>query len=232
MRPSDHEELRTLNLFNNMEQANFDLLMRGAYVQTFPPQVDLVGEGDPSDFLHVVVEGSVELFARWNQNETTMSIARPVSTFILAAAIQDAPYLMSARTLERSRVVLLPSIDVRAIFETDPAFARAVVTELAQRYRSVLKDAKNLKLRSSIERLANFLLKTQIIAGGGDRFELGLEKRRLASRLWMTPENLSRSIKALNPYGVVINGSQVEIADNGDLTKLAKPTRLIDDPNS
>ena len=232
MRPSDHEELRTLDLFKNMEQGNFDLLMRGAYVQNFPPQVDLVSEGDPSDFLHVVVEGSVELFASWNRHETTMSIARPVSTFILAAAIQDAPYLMSARTLEKSRVILLPSIDVRAIFETDHFFARAVVTELAKRYRAVLKDAKNLKLRSSIERLANFLLKTQIFAGGGDRFELGLEKRRLASRLGMTPENLSRAIKALIPYGVVISGSQVEIADNGDLTVLAKPTLLIDDPNS
>lgn len=232
MRSSDHTELRTLDLFKDMEQANFDLLMRGGYVQNFPPQVDLVSEGDPSDFLHVVVEGSVELFASWNRHETTMSIARPVSTFILAAAIQDAPYLMSARTLEKSRVVLLPSINVRAIFETDHAFARAVVTELAQCYRAVLKDAKNLKLRSSIERLANFLLKTQIIAGGGEQFELGLEKRRLASRLGMTPENLSRAIKALVPYGVKVNGSQVEISNNSDLKGLAKPTLLIDDPSS
>ncbi len=232
MRSSDLTELRTLDLFKDMEQANFDLLMRGGYVQNFPPQVDLVSEGDPSDFLHVVVEGSVELFASWNRHETTMSIARPVSTFILAAAIQDAPYLMSARTLEKSRVVLLPSINVRAIFETDHAFARAVVTELAQCYRSVLKDAKNLKLRSSIERLANFLLKTQIIAGGGEQFELGLEKRRLASRLGMTPENLSRAIKALVPYGVKVNGSQVEISNNSDLKGLAKPTLLIDDPSS
>ena len=232
MRPSDHLEVRKLELFENVDEGNFELLMRGAYVQNFPPHVDLIGEGDPSDFLHVIVEGSVELFAGWNRRETTMSIARPVSTFILAAAIQDAPYLMSARTLERSRVILLPSVDVREIFDSDHNFARAVVSELAQRYRSVLKDAKNLKLRSSIERLANFLLKTRLAAGGDNQFELGLEKRRLASRLGMTPENLSRAIKALKPYGVEVHGSLVEISDVKDLETLAKPTHLIDDPNS
>lgn len=232
MRPIERVELRNLDLFKGMDQTNFDSLMRGAYVQNFPTQVDLIQEGDPSDFLHVVVEGSVELFAGWNNRETTISIARPVSTFILAAAIKDAPNLMSARTIERSRVVLLPSVDVREIFEIDHGFARAVVTELAQRYRSVLKDSKNLKLRSSIERLSNYLLKMQIAAGGGTSFELGIEKRRLASRLGMTPENLSRAIKALKPHGAQVTGSTVLVTSNKDLERLAKPTPLIDDPNS
>ncbi len=231
MRPGDRQDIRQLELFRDMEESNFDRLMRGAYVHNFPPQVQLLTQGDPSDFLHVVVEGSVELFANWDKRETTMSVARPVSTFILAATIQDAPYLMSARTLERSHLVLLPSEDVREVFAKDHAFARAVVSELAQCYRSVLKDAKNLKLRSSVERLANYLLKWQKIQGGADRFKLGLEKRRLAARLGMTPENLSRSIKALQPHGVEVDGAKVNVTDRAALEKLAKPTPLIDDPS-
>lgn len=230
MRTADRGEIRSLDLFVGMDEANFGLLMRGAYVQNFPPHVDLITEGDPSDFLHVVVEGSVELFASWNGRETTMSVARPVSTFILAATIKDAPCLMSARTLERSRVVLLPSIDVRETFEIDNVFARAVVSELAFTYRALLKDAKGLKLRNSTERLANYLLKRQIAAGGATRFDLGIEKRRLASRLGMTPENLSRSLKALRQYGVENDGMQIEIKRPDDLRALAKPTPVIDDP--
>jgi CRP/FNR family transcriptional activator FtrB len=64
-------------------------------------------------------------------------------TFILAATIKNAPYLMSARTLEKSRIVLIPSQDVRAIFDVDGNFARAIVTELAQCYRSVIKSQKD-----------------------------------------------------------------------------------------
>ncbi len=231
MRTIDITEVRGLPLFAGMEQENFETLMRGGYVQTFPPQVELITEGDPSDFLHIVTEGSVELFASWNNRETMMATVRPVSTFILAATIKDAPYLMSARTIEKSRLVLLPSLDVRAAFDVDNNFARAVVGELAQCYRAVVKNSKNIKLRTSIERLANYLIRQQKYNGGGAEFELRIEKRRLASYLGMTPENLSRAIKALRSYGVTINGSHVEISDPQDLASLAKPSLLIDDPH-
>lgn len=228
----DHEipHIRALALFKDMEEENFQSLLRGAYVQNFPPQIDLIHEGDPSDFMHIILSGTVELFAHWNSRETTMATVRPISTFILAATIKDAPYLMSARTLEKSRIVLLPSNDVRDIFEKDGKFARAIVTELAQCYRSVVKNTKDLKLRTSIERLANYLLRQHGNAGGSDHFELTMEKKRLASYLGMTPENLSRAIKALQAYGVKIDGPSVVIKDAEDLRSLAKPTPLIDDP--
>jgi len=229
MRAGDIPEIRSLGLFSEMSQASFDDLIRGAFVQTFPPRVDLTTEGDPADFLHVVLTGSVELYAGWNRHETSMATVRPVSTFILAATIHDGPYLMSARTTEKSRIVLLPSMDVRAVFEQDNGFARAIVSELAMCYRSVVKDSKNLKLRSSLERLANYLIRSHLRAGAALEFDLQMEKRRLASLLGMTPENLSRAIKALRPYGAHIDGSVVHITNLDDLHKLAKPSPLIDD---
>lgn len=230
MRLSDLPEIRKLDLFQGMSDDSFEQLTRGAYVQNFPPQIELIHQGDSCDFLHIVVDGSVELFANWNDRETTMDFAHPVSCFILAAVVRDAVALMSARTLEKSRLVLLPSSDVNAVFETDPAFAHAVVDELAKCYRSMVKNTKDLKLRTSIERLANYLLKQHELSGGETRFTLDSEKRRLASFLGMTPENLSRAIKALRPYHVTIDGQTVQIGNLKDLRTLAKPSPLIDDP--
>ena len=232
MRDSDIPAIRSLALFDEMAEDSFAELVRGAYVQNFPPNMELIAEGDPCDFLHIVVDGSVELLANWNERETTMTILREGATFILAAAIRDAPNLMSARTLEKSRVIMLPAVDVRHVFEKDHAFARAVVRELAYCYRGVIKGVKGLKLRTSIERLANYVLKLQKKMGGESSFDLNVEKRRLASILGMTPENLSRAIKALRPYGVNIDGQTVEITKPDDLKSLAKPTPLIDDPRS
>lgn len=229
MPESEHEHIRSLDVFAGMEDAHFDRLMRGAYLQNFPPLIELISEGDPSDFLHILVSGSVELFSSWNGRETTMSTVWPVSTFILAATIKDAPYLMSARTLEKSRIVLLPSADVREVFDVDPGFARAIVSELAQCYRSVVKNTKDLKLRSSVERLANYLLRQQKRFDGAAEFFLHTEKRRLASALGMTPENMSRAIKSLKPYGVDVIGNKVSIRDQADLERFAKPSVLIDD---
>jgi len=232
MPESDYPDIRGLHLFAEMSDEHFQTLMRGSYVQNFPPQIELITEGDPSDFLHVVLSGSVELFSSWNNRETSMATVRPISTFILAATIKEAPYLMSARTLEKSRIALIPSQDVRKVFDTDSGFARAIVTELAQCYRTVVKSQKDLKLRTSLERLANYILRCQRHAGGGDTFDLGYEKRRLASILGMTPENLSRAFKGLHPYGVQVKGRSVTIRSQKDLEQFAKPDRLIDDYSS
>lgn len=232
MRAEDFPEIRDLDLFREMSAEMFGALMRGAYLQTFPPRVQIVTEGDSADFLHVVVDGLIELFASWQENETTMAVVQPVSTFILAATIRDQPYLMSGRTIEKTRLIMIPSEDVRAIFEADAAFARAIVRELAARYRAMVKTAKDLKLRNSGERLANYLLARMDEQGGADEFSLRIEKRRLASLLGMTPENLSRAIRALADYGVHVRGPRVAVSDEPALRRLARPDPLIDDPAS
>ncbi|RVT85945.1 cyclic nucleotide-binding domain-containing protein [Rhodobacteraceae bacterium CCMM004] len=229
MPESDYPDIREVHLFAEMAEDSFEALMRGAYVQNFPPQIELITEGEPSDFLHVLLTGSVDLVSSWNGRETSMATVRPISTFILAATIRDAPYLMSARTLEKSRIALIPSQDVRAVFADDHVFARAIVTELAQCYRSVIKSQKDLKLRTSRERLANYLLRQQRRAGGAAGFDLEFEKRRLASVLGMTPENLSRAFKGLGAYGVAVDGTRITIEDQQDLERFAKSDPLIDD---
>ncbi len=232
MPDSEYVEIRRLHLFEAIADEHFRALMRGAFVQNFPPLVEIISEGDPSDFLHVVLAGAVDLFTGWNGRETSLATIRPVSTFILAATIRDAPYLMSARTLEKSRIALIPSQDVRAIFDVDKNFARAIVTELAQCYRSAIKAQKNLKLRTSLERLANYLLRAQARAGGQADFELGVEKRRLASVLGMTPEHLSRAFRGLQAHGVIADGTLIRILDRAKLERFANPNPLIDDPTA
>lgn len=214
-----------------MSQANFEALMASSYAQNFPQALEMVRQGDPADFLHIVLEGSVELFAQWAGRECTMAVVRPVSTFILAACIRDAPYLMSARTLERSRIILVPASDLRAMFRRDTEFAVSVINELAASFRSIVRNAKTLKLRNSRERVASYLLRQSLLAGGVTSYILPVEKRLLASYLGMTPENLSRTLRILEPDGVKIDGPRVIITNQQKLAQLAQPDSLIDGPD-
>ncbi len=93
MRPQDRDSVRALSLFRDMDSAIFDNLINAAYLQRFPAQVELIKEGDPADFLYIVVEGGVELFAGANGRESIMAMVRPVSTFILAATIRGTGVL-------------------------------------------------------------------------------------------------------------------------------------------
>jgi CRP/FNR family transcriptional activator FtrB len=229
VRPDDLPQVRALPLFESMTEQHFGNLVQGAYLQTFPPRLDLITEGDPADFLYVVIEGLVELYARSNNRESTMNIVRPVGTFILAAVLHDAVYLMSARTAQRSKLLLIPSQNVRATFQEDAAFARAVVGELAVCYRIMVKELKDQKLRTAVERLANRLLRFHADQGANGKLDLPYDKRTLASMLGMTPENLSRAFNTLKPYGVDVNGSSIALNDLASLEILAKPNPLIDD---
>ena len=158
MRPDEWSTIRALPLFTEMSEENFGALMNAAFLQKFPARVNLIAEGDLPDFLHIVVEGPVELFASHDGHETTLDIIGPVTTFILAAVIRDAPYLKSARTLSPAQILMVPAPTVRDVFDRDAAFARAIVNELAQRYRGIVKALKNEKLRTSAQRLANWIL--------------------------------------------------------------------------
>jgi CRP/FNR family transcriptional regulator, transcriptional activator FtrB len=228
MRPEDLPEVRHLPLFREMDKTNFDELLGRSYVQNFPVGLEMIRQGDPADFLHVMLEGAVELYSKWNGREATMAVVHPVSTFILAACIKDAPYLMSARTLERSRIILIPAVELRAVFRRDTEFAVSVVNELAACYRAIVRNTKGLKLRNSRERVASYLLRQSRLLDEAPSYRLPVEKRLLASYLGMTPENLSRTIKTLENHGVKIDGMRVIITDRAKLTALARPDVLID----
>ncbi len=228
MRQSDRKLIRALPLFRDMSEANFEKLVSAAFLQRFPRHVTLISEGDLPDFLHIVVEGSIELFSVHDGHETTIDIIRPVTTFILAAAIRDAVYLKSARTLAPAQILMIPAQTVRDVFGRDAAFARAIVNELAERYRGVVRSLKNEKLRSSAERLANWILQADALQGLRNQIDLQFDKRVLASRLGMTPENLSRNLALLNKHGISNSGRNIVIEDQAALERFAKPNSLID----
>ncbi len=228
MRTEKRQQVKALRLFSEMSDAAFDRLLAGSFLQRFPAHVVLIREGDSADFLHVVIDGGVELFSNWKDRETTMSIARPVSTFILAAAIKDAPYLMSARTLESSNILMIPSENIRSAMVSDSAFGVSMVTELAVCFREIVKAHKNLKLRSGVERLSNYLIELDSAQNLSGQITLPIEKKLLASYLGMTPENLSRAFATLKDYGVIVDGATVTLSKISDLRTLAKPTPLID----
>lgn len=232
MRDADAEIVRALPLFSGMQQAHFKTLIGAGYLQRFPHRVVLLHEGQRPDFLHVLVEGAVEFFAVARGRETTLSLMTPPGAFILAAVVLDQLYLKSARISASSVVVLIPAEAVRAVFNKDPAFARAVVAELAMRYRGVVKDLKNQRLRGGLERLANWILAHNDKIGRAGSFKLPIEKRALANLLGMRPENLSRAFGELAELGASVDGTEVTIHDLDALTRFAKPDPLIDDPDT
>jgi CRP/FNR family transcriptional regulator, transcriptional activator FtrB len=228
MRDVDIPQIRGLDIFRDVSQEAFDTLIRATYLQTFPPRVQLFESGDRADFLPILLEGCVELYGTWSERQTTIMLVESVRTIIPAASILDAPYLMSARTMTKSRIALVPSENVRREVGADPAFTTSLVSELALGYRNAIRQIKGLKLRSGTERLANLLLQQSEAAGGARQFELPMEKRMIASLLGMSAENLSRAFAALRSHGVEVEGASVRLISPLQLRRFARACPLID----
>lgn len=232
MRTHELAQLKNLPLFSEMKEESLASLLDAALLQQFPTGVILIHEGDHADFLHVLVDGLVEIFTEQSGGEWGISLINPVSTFILAAVVSDQPYLNSARTLADSRVLLIPAQRVRSVFDQDVAFARIVARELAIAYRSSIKKLKGYLARSSVERLANWILTEARRDAAQGNIVIPFDRGTLASHIGTTRENLSRSLALLTEHGVRIRGREIVIDSKEQLEAFARPQRFIDDPTS
>lgn len=226
----DQDAVSNLPLLRGCDPTTIEAVGAAARLHTFPPHAEIVSEGQPADFLHVIVSGLVQLVARDHARETTMAVLEPPSTFIMAAVFLDRTYLQTARALESSRILLLPADPIRSFVARDIALANNVARDLAAAYRTVAQELKNQKLRPGLQRLANWLIRRDAETGGTGRIVLPYEKKVLAARLGMAPEILSRSFVTLAKYDVLVEGREVHIKDAKSLLRLARPSALIDDP--
>lgn len=230
MRSDEMEQVADLPLFTELGDAYRQKLLNAALVQRVPTGVTLFEQGDPADFLYILIDGTVELRADDGAgHEALVEIIQPVDSFILAAVVTDAPLLMTARTLSRCRLLLLPAAKLRQDLHREPALALTLLASLAGQYRGLVRQIKALKLRTSAERIGCYLLSlAREQSEGGGVIELPYSKRALAERMGMTPENLSRAFATLRERGVRINRSRVVIDDIDKLERFCRIDALID----
>jgi len=228
LRQASVERIRHVSFFKNCDDSVFNTAVSGAFLQTFPEGTTLLMEGEPVDFLYFVLEGSVELSAGYKSKDTTLAVLRPIATFILAAVVMDSDALMSATTLERSEVLMVPGESLRRAMKQDAQFCFEVSEELSGCYRGLVRAIKNHKLRDSTERLANYLVTQTARQDNRTEITLPHEKRVLAALLGMTPENLSRAFAKLSKQGVKVTGNTVGFEKIAALERLARPVPTID----
>lgn len=230
MRTEELEQVADLPLFADLGEPYRQQLLSAALVQRVPTGVTLFEQGEPADFLYILLDGAVELRADDGAgHEALVEVIQPVDSFILAAVVTDAPLLMTARTLSRSHLLLVPAEKLRAELYREPALALTLLASLAGQYRGLVRQIKALKLRTSAERIGCYLLSLAREQGAnGGMIELPYSKRALAERMGMTPENLSRAFATLRERGVRMNRSRVVIDDIDKLESFCRIDALID----
>jgi CRP/FNR family transcriptional activator FtrB len=182
----------------------------------------LFAEGAVPEAAHVVLLGRVGLVASGGTGQETVIEIFGDGTFLLVpAVVLGLPYLASGVVMAESRIMTIRAEVFRNELDAEPRFARAVVDMLAGHWRLLIEQIKDLKLRSAVERLADWVLR-QSDEGGNGTVPLSEPKNVLAKRLGMSAESLSRAFAALAEAGAVtVSGRTVTLRDRQRLMDVA-----------
>src|SRR5690606_10366162 len=113
--------------------------------------------------------------------EVLIEVVRAPELVIPAAVVSAAPYLMQARIPESSRLLLIHADVFRRAISSDPLLAQAVLLGLAEQFRRMVRQIKNLKLRTTTERVGCYILTLSAKQCTPHRAKLPYEKQLIAS---------------------------------------------------
>jgi CRP/FNR family transcriptional activator FtrB len=182
----------------------------------------LFREGDQLAELNILLAGFVaETHGRNGENAMT-DVIGPVRPIGFASALIGTTSPTGARTITSARLIVIPAADLRAMIRARPALAMPFLDHALSGMREQTLELCSMKLRSSVQRLAGFLL--GLVEDPGmtpARFVLPYEKRYLAAKIGCTQENLSRAFAALRSHGVETQQSIVVLRDVAGLRAFA-----------
>jgi CRP-like cAMP-binding protein len=133
------------------------------------------------------------------------------------------PAEIGAKTVTSSRLIVLPAAELRATIAAVPRLALPFLDHALTEARDLALESAQLKLRSSAQRLAEYLLSLiddpETLPA---RFVLPYEKRFLAGKIGCSQENLSRAFAALRRLGVETQQAVVVVRDVAALRDFAR----------
>ncbi len=218
-RSTTQDLLRRSPFFVTAGEPAMARLLRPSFTQLLPRGAVMFEQGEPADFLHLLLSGSVGLSARdETAAETIVEIFGAGEIFLAPAAILQLPYLASATALTDIRVLMIPADVFRAAIAEDQALARATIELLARHWRIMVDQVVDLKLRSADRRVARFLARRISEEGGAGCAPLPEPRSAIAARLGMTPETLSRTLNAMEAEGLLRSaGRRMDVPDREKL---------------
>ncbi|MFN4164506.1 MAG: cyclic nucleotide-binding domain-containing protein [Ferrovibrio sp.] len=224
MRAVDQELLEKTEIYQRLDPAIVERLVRDCPVREYPKNAILTQQGDASEYVHLILSGRVALMAECCDGETTVvTTMGSGEIFVSPATILQLPYLVTGKTTVPSRVLLIPSARFRQALETEHALALMMVDRLARHWRLLVEHLRELKLHTATERLASYLVRHSPVSSGPASFRLADDRKTIAAELGMSSECLSRTFQQLRGYGIRASGSRIEIAEVRKLRDLYRP---------
>ena len=212
--------LKRIPLFSELSDTDIERVSRYTRDRHVARGEVLFQRGDQAHGFYFVVSGQVKLaFSSPQGTEKVVEIVGPMQSFGEAVMFMNKPYPVFAEALAETALIHVGQAVVGDLIDQDSSFARKLLAGMSIRLHSLIQDVETYSLRSSTQRVVDYLLHT---AGDTSPCELDLptSKQVIASLLNLTPETLSRIFHDLSKAGLIsVHGKHITLHDPGKLAR-------------
>jgi len=201
-------------LFRNLSDRVKDSLIRSSNVKSYKKGSMLFLEGEPATRIYVVISGWVKAFKSGADGNENIEHMLTCGDVVLESSIfSSSNYYNTAQVSTEAKLLSFPAAIYRNLVCKDLTLALNSLKYLSQSTKKYQEQIDNNRLKSSTERVGQFLLKEFIKQKNPNTILLPYEKTIIASVLNMKPETFSRSLKALKKTGLSSEKQQIQIKD-------------------
>ena len=216
-------ELRHHYLFSALDDAQRARVLAHSSVRAFAAGEHLFSHGDEAANFFLLRQGSVKLYRLSpDGHEKIMRFIRPPQTFAESVMFMDTPrYPVHGAGVEAGELVAFDRSAFLEILQESFATCRAVMAQMTQRIQAHWDEIEALTLENSRYRVVHYLLGL-VPRGEHGRVSVTLPARKMliAAHVAVTPETLSRTLRALNAEGLIqISEDRVTIPDTEALRR-------------
>ena len=210
-------ELRHHYLFSALTEAQQARLLATAVPRRLAAGEQLFSRGDSAGQFFLLRSGCVKLYRLSpDGGEKIMRLIRPAQTFAESVLFMDVPrFPVSGEAVDAAELVAFDRETFLGVLRESFATCQAVMAQMTRRIQSHWDEIETLALENSRYRVVHYLLGlVPRNAQGRIAVTLPARKMVIAAHVAVTPETLSRTLRALSDEGLIeVAGDEVTVCD-------------------
>ncbi len=210
-------ELRHHYLFCALTEAQQARLLATAVPRRLAAGERLFSRGDSAGQFFLLRSGCVKLYRLSpDGGEKIMRLIRPAQTFAESVLFMDVPrFPVSGEAVDAAELIAFDRETFLGVLRESFATCRAVMAQMTRRIQSHWDEIETLALENSRYRVVHYLLGlVPRNAQGRIAVTLPARKMVIAAHVAVTPETLSRTLRALSDEGLIeVSGDEVTVCD-------------------
>ncbi len=203
---AQYETIRGHYLFAGLEDGVFETLAGAISVETYEKGEVLFHRGDPANDFFYLESGHVELsLISPDGQKKTVEVIGHDRTFAEAIVfMRTSKFPVTAEALTDSVVYRIPNDAYRALLQDNCDACMRLLSDVCRHLHQRVQEIERLTIQNARSRLSSYLI-DHIVESDDDEatVRLDLPKHVIASRLSITPETLSRLLRAMSDDGIL-----------------------------